>query len=73
MSFVEFNELEEIDFNDNQLIKTGVSGYEVAYSSTSKAPMKKSKRHHQVRRKLEDFQDKRRIEREFNSLYDDWD
>lgn len=73
MSFVGYDELEDNDFNDDNYVKTGFSGFEVAYSSASKTPMKKStKRQYQVKKKLDSLKERKLTERESYSNYDDW-
>ncbi len=64
------SEYESDDMFDDSMLDTGISGFQIAYGSSNKLAIKqKAKKKLQVKRKIDDLQENRRLARELDSFY----
>ena len=68
------SEYDDTDIADDSYLDTGISGFEIAYGTGNKTAIKrKAKRKLQVKRKLDLLQENRRLAKEIDTLYDEWE
>ncbi|GHE85583.1 hypothetical protein [Thalassotalea profundi] len=64
----------DIDIDDDLNLDSGIAGFEIAYGTPKKAMIRRTvKQKHRIREKLESLCEKRRFDRETNTLSDYWD
>ncbi|WDE02403.1 hypothetical protein [Thalassomonas actiniarum] len=78
MGIITYDETDELETDDIQFDKpyslTGISGFEIAYGSANKAVIKKAVKHKfRVKERLDALQEKRRLKKEIDTLYDEWE
>lgn len=68
------SEYDDADLADDSYLGNGISGFEIAYGSGNKTAFKKTaKRKVQVKKKVDMMQEHRRLARNFNTMYDEWE
>ena len=65
-------EYDETDLSDDAYSEVGILGFEIAYSSGHTTAIKKTaKTKLRIKRKLDAFQERRRLAKEVNTLFDE--
>ncbi|XQW86206.1 hypothetical protein ACOYR1_05620 [Thalassotalea piscium] len=63
-----------IEIDDDLSVSSGIAGFEIAYGTPKKAMIRRTlKQKHRIKEKLESLCEKRRFDRETNTLSDYWD
>jgi len=65
---------DDISLDDASYFDNGILGFEIAYGSGNKTAIKRKTKHKLVvKRKLDTLHEKRWLNRETNTLYDQWE
>ncbi len=65
---------ENISLDDDSCFNSGISGFEIAYGSGNKTAIKKKTKHKLiVKKRLDMLREKRWLDQETNTLFDEWE
>lgn len=68
------SEYDETDLADDSYNDIGILGFEIAYSSGNRTAIKKTAKNKlKIKRKLDNFQERRRMSKETDTLFGDWE